>query len=132
MNNNGVIHKHLTGDPDHILFDFDRFELKPQYYSVLDEFAAMLRLNPDVTIEIQGHTDNVGTAEYNQHLSEKRARAVKNYLLEKGIEKNRLIPKGFGFTMNKASNQDETGRALNRRVEISPDFDQEKLAGYRP
>ena len=132
VNNNGAVHKHLAGDLDTILFDFDRFELKSQYYSVLDEFAAMLRLNPGATIEIHGHTDNVGTTAYNQNLSEKRAGAVKNYLVKKGIEKDRLIPKGFGFTVNKASNEDETGRALNRRVEISPAFDQKKLADYRP
>ena len=119
--------KHLAGNWDKILFDFDRFELKSQYYYDLDKIAAMLRQNPHTKIEIQGHTDNVGSAEYNQRLSEKRAGTVKNYLVEKGIEKERLFPKGFGFTISTAPNENETGRALNRRVEISPIPDQETL-----
>ena len=119
--------KHLAGNWDNILFDFDRFELKSQYYYDLDKIAAMLRQNPDTKIEIHGHTDNVGSAEYNQKLSEKRAGTVKNYLVEKGIEKERLFPKGFGFTISTAPNENETGRALNRRVEISPISDQETL-----
>jgi outer membrane protein OmpA-like peptidoglycan-associated protein len=127
VNNNDVFQKHLPGNLDNILFDFNRFEIKSHYYSDLDKIAAMLRQHPDAKIEIKGHTDNVGTAAYNQRLSEKRAGTVKNYLVEKGIEKDRLFPKGFGFTLNRASNENETGRALNRRVEISPVSDQETL-----
>ncbi len=108
--------KTTAGEIENILFDFDRFELKPQYYSVLDEVAVMLSRNPKAKVEIQGHTDNIGTAEYNRTLSEKRARTVKNYFVRKGVEKDRLFPVGYGFTMNKASNGDESGRALNRRV----------------
>jgi OOP family OmpA-OmpF porin len=104
---------------DNILFDFDGYELKPQYYSVLDEFVGMLTQNRNVQVEIQGHTDDIGTAEYNQRLSEARARAVKNYLVQKGIEKDRLQPVGFGYAQNKAENDTEAGRALNRRVEIA-------------
>jgi outer membrane protein OmpA-like peptidoglycan-associated protein len=119
MANNGyAIHKRSAGNLDNILFDFDRFELKPRYYSDLDEIAAILRQNPEAKIEINGHTDNVGTAAYNQRLSEKRAGTVKNYLVRKGIEKDRLFPRGFGFMMNAAPNENEVGRALNRRVEI--------------
>jgi len=119
MANNGyAIHNRSAGNWDLILFDFDRFELRPQYYSDLDEIAAMLKQHPEAKIEISGHTDNVGTAVYNQRLSEKRAGTVKNYLVRKGIEKDRLFPRGFGFTINAASNDNEAGRALNRRVEI--------------
>jgi outer membrane protein OmpA-like peptidoglycan-associated protein len=118
VNNNHAIHNRAAGNLDNILFDFDRFELRPQYHSDLDEVAAMLRQNPDVKIEIAGHTDNIGPAAYNQRLSEKRAGMVKNYFVRKGIEKDRLFPRGFGYTMNAASNENETGRALNRRVEI--------------
>ena len=131
-NNGYAIHNHQAGNLDNILFDFNRSELRPQYYSTLDEYAAMLRQNPDMKIEIAGHTDNVGTEAYNQILSEKRAGTVKNYFVKKGIEKDRLFPKGFGFTMNAASNQNETGRAQNRRVEITPVSDQNTLAGYKP
>ncbi len=108
-----------TREIENILFDFDRFELKPQYYSVLDEVAVMLARNPQAKVEIKGHTDNAGTAEYNQSLSEKRASTVKNYFVRKGVEQDRLFPVGYGFTMNKTSNEDESGRALNRRVEFA-------------
>ena len=113
---------------ENILFDIDRFELKPQYYSVLNEIALMLSRNPETSVEIKGHTDNVGTAEYNQILSEKRAGIVKNYIVQKGVEKNRLFPVGFGYRINKASNDTEAGRALNRRVEMSLIADQKTLA----
>jgi outer membrane protein OmpA-like peptidoglycan-associated protein len=119
MANNGyAIHNRSAGNLDQILFDFDRFEIRPQYYSELDEIAAMLKQHPETKIQISGHTDNVGTAVYNQRLSEKRAGTVKNYLVQKGVKKDRLFPRGFGFTMNAASNENEAGRALNRRVEI--------------
>ena len=104
---------------ENILFDFNRFELKPQYYSVLDEIAAMLSQNPKAKVEIQGHADNIGSAEYNRTLSEERARTVKNYFVQKGVEKDRLFPVGYGFTLSTASNEDESGRALNRRVEFA-------------
>jgi outer membrane protein OmpA-like peptidoglycan-associated protein len=108
-----------TREIENILFDFDRFELKPQYYSALDEVAVMLARNPKAKVEIKGHTDNVGSDEYNRILSEKRARTVKNYFVRKGVEQDRLFPVGYGFTMNKTSNEDESGRALNRRVEFA-------------
>jgi outer membrane protein OmpA-like peptidoglycan-associated protein len=117
---NGVdVRKTRPGEIKNILFDFDRFEIKPQYYSVLDEVAGMLSQNPKTRVEIKGHTDNVGSAEYNRILSEKRARTVKDYFVSKGVEKGRLSPVGYGFTMNRASNDDESGRALNRRVEFA-------------
>jgi outer membrane protein OmpA-like peptidoglycan-associated protein len=105
-------------DIENILFDFNRFELKPQYYSVLDEIAVMLSQNPKAKVEIQGHTDNIGSAEYNRTLSVKRARIVRNYFVQKGVEKDRLFPVGYGFKISTAPNEDESGRALNRRVEF--------------
>ena len=131
LNNHHAFQKDLAGDFDIILFDFDRFELKPQYHAVLDEIASMLKKNPDTNMEIQGHTDNVGTAEYNQLLSEKRAATVKNYLVQKGVEKDRLFPMGFGYTVNQATNRTEAGRALNRRVEMSIKSDQKILAYHK-
>jgi outer membrane protein OmpA-like peptidoglycan-associated protein len=128
VNNHHAFQKDPAGDFEMILFDFDRFELKPQYHSVLDEIALMLTQNPDTNMEIKGHTDNVGTAEYNQRLSEKRAEMVKKYLVQKGVEKDRLFPMGFGYTINQASNETKTGRALNRRVEMSIMSDQKRLA----
>jgi outer membrane protein OmpA-like peptidoglycan-associated protein len=111
--------KSRPGEIKNILFDFDRFEIKPQYYSVLDEVAVMLSQNPKARVEIKGHTDNIGSDEYNRILSEKRAGTVKNYFVRKGVEKDRLVPVGYGFTMNKTSNEDESGRAQNRRVEFA-------------
>ena len=109
----------ITGEMKNILFDFDRFEIKPQYYSVLDDLAVMLARNPEAKVEIQGHTDSIGTAEYNRILSEKRALTVKSYFVQKGVEKDRLLPVGYGFEISRASNEDEYGRALNRRVEFA-------------
>ena len=128
VNNHHAFQKDLAGDFEMILFDFDRFELRHQYHAVLDEIALMLSTDRETNIEIKGHTDNVGTAEYNQRLSEKRAETVKNYLVQKGVEKDRLFPVGFGYTINQASNESETGRALNRRVEMSILSDHKMLA----
>ena len=111
-----------------VLFDFDRAELKPQYFSALDEAAVMLNRRPLMHAEIHGHTDDVGTEEYNQNLSMRRARTVEQYLVQKGIERDRLFPRGFGYRINAASNENDAGRALNRRVEILLVPDQKRLA----
>jgi OOP family OmpA-OmpF porin len=116
--NGAEMREKKPGEMKDILFDFDRFEIKPQYYSVLDDVAVMLSQYPKAKVEIQGHTDNIGPAEYNRILSEKRARIVKNYFVRKGVEKDRLLPVGYGFEISRASNEDEYGRALNRRVEF--------------
>ena len=107
-----------SGQFPKILFDFGRAELNPRYFSELDEAAVMLKRSPLVHAEIHGHTDAVGTKEYNLHLSMRRARAVEQYLVNKGVERERLFSRGFGFTINAASNENENGRALNLRVEI--------------
>ena len=120
-----------NGQSQKILFDFDRSNLKPHYYPILDEAAARLSRDPHAQAAIHGHTDNVGTAEYNQDLSEKRALEVKNYFVRKGVAKDRLFPRGFGFKVNAATNDSEAGRALNRRVEIIFLPDQETLAYQR-
>jgi outer membrane protein OmpA-like peptidoglycan-associated protein len=117
--NDHSINENRSGDFKNILFDFNKYELKPHYYSVLDEISSLLTQNPKMKIEIQGHTDNIGTEYYNQSLSEKRAQIVKNYFISKGIEQDRLFPVGFGFAMNNSSNGTEAGRALNRRVEFT-------------
>ena len=101
-----------------LLFDFNRFDLKPQFYPLLDEVVVKLEQNPNLKVEIQGHTDSLGSERYNQNLSENRARAVKNYFVSKGIKGERLFPVGFGFKLQKVPNQTEAGRALNRRVEF--------------
>ena len=103
-----------------ILFDFDSDKIKPRYYTALEVIVAVLERNPGVKIEIQGNTDNTGPESYNRMLSEKRALAVKEYIVNKGIESERLKAVGFGATQNVASNENEAGRALNRRIEFVP------------
>ena len=102
------------------LFDFDKYEIKPKYYSVLDRVVTILKRNASLKIEIQGHTCNMGTVPYNQKLSENRAGAIMNYLVKKGIDAKRLSAVGYGELRPKASNSTEEGRVLNRRVELHP------------
>jgi OOP family OmpA-OmpF porin len=101
-----------------VYFDTDKWDIKPKFYAELDKVVSVLRENPSLKIEIQGHTDNVGTARYNQKLSEKRANAVMQYLLEKGTAQSRLNAVGFGFRHPAASNDTPEGRAKNRRIEL--------------
>jgi len=103
-----------------ILFDFDSDKIKPQYFTALEVIVAVLKRNPGLKVEIQGNTDNIGPESYNQTLSEKRALAVKGFLVNKGIERQRLKTVGYGAAKNVASNQNEAGRALNRRIDFVP------------
>jgi len=105
---------------ENVLFDFDKAVIKPEAYHLLDEVVEILKKNPDMNVELQGHTCNIGTAEYNMGLSLRRANAVADYLEDKGISRDRLTTKGFGFTKPVALNGTEFGRSLNRRVEIHP------------
>lgn len=103
-----------------LLFDYDRAEIRPQYYSDLDQVVRVLKRNPGMHVEIQGHTDNVGSKRYNEPLSLNRAKAVANYLLRHGISKDRLTVKGYWFSRPVAPNTTPEGRQKNRRVEIHP------------
>jgi OOP family OmpA-OmpF porin len=101
-----------------VYFEFDRHELQKKYHANLETVASMLKDNPSLTIQAQGHTDNVGPPEYNLNLSEKRAREVKWFIVNKGIDESRISTIGFGATKNKTTNDTEEGRAQNRRAEI--------------
>ncbi|HEY5749139.1 MAG TPA: OmpA family protein [Chryseolinea sp.] len=102
-----------------IYFDFDKASFKTDSYTELNKLEAMLNQNPGMVVEIGGHTDAVGTKEYNVNLSQRRAQAVKDYLVKKGIDTRRVKPVGYGKTKPLASNDDEEdGRELNRRVEF--------------
>ncbi len=103
-----------------VLFDTAKWNIKPQGYPILDEAIVVLKNNPNMKIEIQGHTDSVGSKPYNQKLSEKRANAVKAYFVQKGISADRLSAKGFGLSKPVADNSAADGRAMNRRVELTP------------
>jgi len=101
-----------------ILFDFDSTVVKLESYPILDELVDLMYTWPKLRFDIHGHTDNVGTQEYNQDLSDKRAKAVFDLLISKGIEERRLRYRGFGFSKPIANNSTEDGRAKNRRTEF--------------
>ena len=103
-----------------VLFDFDSAEIKSVAHPMLDEGSDILKKNPALNVEIDGHTDNMGPAEYNMKLSERRANAVMEYFISKGVDANRLTIKGFGLTKPAAGNDTKEGRAKNRRVELTP------------
>ena len=100
-----------------IFFDFDKSDLQPESHAELVKLLDFLRKNPTVSIEIEGHTDNQGDDTHNLKLSEERAQAVMNYLIDNGISSKRLSGKGYGATRPIQPNDTEEGRAANRRVE---------------
>ncbi len=103
-----------------VLFDFNKYNIKPQFYEYLDQAAVVFEKNPSLRVQIEGNTDNIGTAANNMKISLKRAEAVMNYLIKKGVAKDRLSAKGYGFTRPIATNETKEGRTLNRRVELTP------------
>ena len=97
-------------------FAFDKADLLPESYPVLDNAVKLLSDKSDVNVEIEGYCDYIGTEEYNQKLSVERAQTVKVYLVSKGIAENRLTTIGYGKGNPIANNETEEGRALNRRI----------------
>jgi len=104
---------------NNIFFEPAKSVLKKESFAELDRVATFLRDNADIKIEIGGHTDNVGKAATNLKLSEARAKAVANYIIQKGIGKERVVAKGYGLTKPVASNATKEGKAQNRRVEFT-------------
>lgn len=105
-------------DDDTVKFDFDRAEIKPQYREVLSRIAGILLTASGYRVQIYGHTDDVGTEAYNQSLSERRAQAVRDYLVAAGIDPQIISVQGFGKTNPIAPGTSPEARARNRRVEI--------------
>lgn len=99
-------------------FESGKSSLSPEAYPILLNTCQILLLNPDITVEIQGHTDIVGTPEFNRRLSIARAETVKRFLMSKGVNGNRLSVTGFGDTQPIADNTTSTGKAMNRRIEF--------------
>ena len=102
-----------------IFFETGKFELQNESKSELDKLVGLLNDNPNLKIQIDGHTDNVGQEKDNLQLSNNRAKSVVGYLLSKGINQQRLSYKGFGSTRPVADNSSDTGKAQNRRTELS-------------
>ena len=101
-----------------IFFDYDKALLLQQSYNELQGLLETLSRYPSMKIEIRGHTDGHGSIDYNQRLSENRAKAVVDYLVSKGIDPRRLQYMGFGKSQPIDTNATEEGRARNRRVEF--------------
>lgn len=103
---------------ENIFFDFGKYDLKEKSYEALNLLYKFMKDNPDIKVEINAYTDNIGSDNFNIHLSENRAASVVNYLVQKGIGQERLFPQGFGKDNPVATNDTDEGRALNRRVEF--------------
>jgi outer membrane protein OmpA-like peptidoglycan-associated protein len=117
------VHKLFQRALQGIQFETGKSTIRKSSYGILDEIAGMLKENPDYLIEIQGHTDNTGNEELNMKLSDSRATAVRKYLIDKGIDENRMTSKGYGPTQPVADNKTAEGRAKNRRVEFIVTFE---------
>lgn len=104
--------------PDGVTFDFGKSNLKPQFYPALNNVAETLKQYDQTIVEVSGHTDAIGSDEANQRLSEQRAASVANYLTGQGLMRERFEVVGMGENYPVASNETDSGRAQNRRVEI--------------
>jgi outer membrane protein OmpA-like peptidoglycan-associated protein len=103
---------------DAVLFDVDSAILKEESLSTLGKMASVMTQYPDSDILVKGHTDSTGSEKYNQELSERRSKTVKNYLIDKGVSAQRITAIGFGETMPLAPNDTPENKEKNRRVEI--------------
>ena len=101
---------------NNIFFEFDKAELLPVSFAELDRLFEQLVTHPDLSIVIEGHTDNMGTFEYNMQLSLLRAQSVVTYLINRGLSKERIHFEGYGYTRPLSNNRTESGRHFNRRV----------------
>ncbi len=104
---------------NNIFFDYDKATLTTDSYAELDRLVTIMKENAEMRIEVGGHTDDKGSDDYNQKLSQSRSESVRAYLLSKGIDKSRLTAKGYGESKPAASNDTEEGQQYNRRVEIA-------------
>ena len=105
--------------PGNVTFQTDSSDLNPQFFGVLDSVAQVLTEFDKTIIEVAGHTDSRGSAEYNQSLSERRAATVATYINNRGIDQRRILAFGRGLTQPIADNATPEGRAQNRRVELT-------------
>ncbi len=101
-----------------MVFEFDKADVKKEAVPMIDPVVSHLKDNPNSKVWIEGHTDNVGTGAYNMELSTRRAEAVRDLLVQSGIDSKRIAAKGFGESKPIASNDTPDGRQANRRVEL--------------
>jgi outer membrane protein OmpA-like peptidoglycan-associated protein len=101
-----------------VLFDTGRYTLRPGAREKLAKISGIVLAHPGLKLEVEGHTDSVGGDEYNMKLSEQRADAVRDYLVQQGLNGDSVTAKGFGKTMPVADNATAAGRQQNRRVEL--------------
>jgi OOP family OmpA-OmpF porin len=101
-----------------VFFEFDAAVLKPESRTTLDRVARSLLDWPEIRVEVAGHTDSSGPEEYNRDLSRRRAEAVRDYLVGKGVAAERMVVRGYGESRPIADNRDPVGRAKNRRTEL--------------
>jgi outer membrane protein OmpA-like peptidoglycan-associated protein len=121
----------LTVDNE-VSFDFDKAAIKPAFEPSLDKLAGVLRKYDRTVVHVIGHTDSTGPDVYNQRLSEQRARNVGDYLVSRGVPRQRVVTEGRGESEPRDTNATEAGRQLNRRVEIfvKPIVEGEEPAAY--
>ena len=119
MVNVGAPEKKFISLSNTVLFDFDKSNIKPPAKVILDDIADMMKKDPALKATLGGNTDWIGTEQYNMGLSKRRAYAVYNYLVKKGIDKSRFNVKWYGETRPVADNRTAAGRARNRRTDIT-------------
>ena len=105
--------------PGNVTFQTNSSDLNPQFFGVLDSVALVLKEYDKTVVQVVGHTDSTGSAEYNQALSERRASTVATYINTRGIDAQRILAFGRGLTQPIADNATAEGRAMNRRVELT-------------
>lgn len=104
--------------PELVLFDFNKYEVKNKVKGSLNTLAKALEENPDIRIKIDGYTDFIGSEGYNLELSVKRAKSIRNYLVDRGVKSSNISIEGYGKQNPIANNATAAGRAKNRRVEF--------------
>jgi outer membrane protein OmpA-like peptidoglycan-associated protein len=107
----------IVSMPD-VLFAFNKYDLKPEARERLAKISGIVLAYPDLKLEIDGYTDSIGSDEYNQELSDKRAEAVRDFLVSNGVNMNNVVARGMGKADPVADNSTAQGRQLNRRVEL--------------